>query len=154
MSAIPSIIQPEDLISILSLPHVVILDARAGQDSHKSYLGRHIKNARYINLDTDLAGAVSNAALGGRHPLPSLFDFAKTISELGIREDSRVIIYDDKGGANAAARCWWLLKAFGISAVQVVNGGFRALQDFEMGTGEEHIHQSTIKIPNHGVFQP
>jgi thiosulfate/3-mercaptopyruvate sulfurtransferase len=94
-----------------------------------------------------LAAHNPNPKNGGRHPLPDLFDFAKTLSELGIQEENQIVIYDDKGGANAAARCWWLLKSFGLKKVQVLNGGFQAAQDLEMNSGEEHIHQSTIKIP-------
>ena len=149
MSKLPSIIQAYELKENLNDPHLVILDARAGMGSRDLYLKSHVKGARYIDLDIDLAAPVTNASRGGRHPLPDFFDFAKTLSVLGIKEDSRVVIYDDKGGANAAARCWWMLKSFGLEQVQVVSGGYQAWGDFEMKSGEEHIHQSIIKIPDH-----
>jgi thiosulfate/3-mercaptopyruvate sulfurtransferase len=145
MSQFSPIISVDELKNIL--PNVVILDARAGNNAKELYLEKHIKGARFIDLDNDLATHNPNPKNGGRHPLPDLFDFAKTLSELGIQEENQIVIYDDKGGANAAARCWWLLKSFGLKKVQVLNGGFQAAQDLEMNSGEEHIHQSTIKIP-------
>jgi thiosulfate/3-mercaptopyruvate sulfurtransferase len=145
MSQFSPIISVDELKNIL--PNVVILDARAGNNAKELYLEKHIKGARFIDLDNDLAAHNPNPKNGGRHPLPDLFDFAKTLSELGIQEENQIVIYDDKGGANAAARCWWLLKSFGLKKVQVLNGGFQAAQDLEMNSGEEHIHQSTIKIP-------
>ena len=36
-----------------------------------------------------------------------------------------VIVYDDKSGANAAARFWWMLKSIGHEKVQVLNGGIQ-----------------------------
>ena len=148
MTTLPSIIQVDEFRSILGQPNLVILDARAGANAKALFLEQHLKNARFIDLDVDLAAPVTNASLGGRHPLPDLFDFAKTLSDLGIKEESHVVIYDDKGGANAAARCWWMLKAFGIEKVQVLNGGYQKLQDFDKSFGEEKVHASTIKIPD------
>ncbi|EDO27525.1 predicted protein, partial [Nematostella vectensis] len=49
--------------------------------------------------------------------------FSKILSSLGITPDSHVVVYDDKNGANAAARFWWMLKAFGHEKVHVLNGG-------------------------------
>ncbi|MBS1550410.1 MAG: sulfurtransferase [Bacteroidetes bacterium] len=149
---VKSIIQAEELKAILNQPGLILLDARAGANAWESYKTAHIKNARFIDLDRDLAAVPNNPANGGRHPLPSLFDFAKTLSDLGISEDSHIVVYDDKGGANAAARCWWLHKAYGIEKVQVVDGGYQALQNFEISSGEEHIHASTIRIPNQWVL--
>ena len=35
-------------------------------------------------------------------------------------------MYDDKNGANAAARFWWMLRAVGHKQVQVLDGGYAA----------------------------
>jgi thiosulfate/3-mercaptopyruvate sulfurtransferase len=45
---------------------------------------------------------------------------------LGIGADSEVVVYDDKGGANAASRCWWMLRAVGHRRVRVLDGGWAA----------------------------
>jgi len=143
------IIAIEEFQSIVNQGNLIILDARAGKDAHQNYLEKHIKGARFVDLEKDLATVSSDASKGGRHPLPDLFDFAKTLSELGISENSRIVIYDDKNGSNAAARCWWMLYAFGIENVQVLDGGFQISEKagLEMNSGLEHFYQTTIRIP-------
>ncbi len=142
------LISAEELKKI-SCENLIILDARAGKEAHTDYLNNHIKGARFIDLEQHLAQVPEDAANGGRHPLPDLYDFAKTLSELGISEQSHVVIYDDKSGANAAARAWWMLKAFGIEKVQILDGGFQEAEKsgLEMSSREEHIHQTVVRIP-------
>jgi thiosulfate/3-mercaptopyruvate sulfurtransferase len=60
----------------LSPENLIILDARVGKDVHQTYLEKHIKSARFIDLDKDLAEIGENAAFGGRHPLPDITKFA------------------------------------------------------------------------------
>ncbi|OWK98167.1 sulfurtransferase [Kaistella haifensis DSM 19056] len=148
------IIAIEEFQSIVNQGNIIVLDARSGKDAHQNYLEKHIRGARFVDLEKDLATVSSDASKGGRHPLPDLFDFAKTLSELGISENSRIVIYDDKNGANAAARCWWMLYAFGIEKVQVLDSGFQIAEKagLEMNSGNEHFHQSTIRIPEKWQF--
>ncbi len=143
------IITATELLEIFGDKNLIILDARTGKNAHQNYLEKHIKGARFIDLDQDLAEIGDNPAFGGRHPLPDLFSFAKTLSDLGVSENSHVVIYDTSFGANAAARCWWMLKSFGLQKVQVLSGGFQSVEKagIEMTSGEEHLHKSTIKIP-------
>lgn len=126
--------------------NLIILDARAGKDAYQKYLDHHIKGARFIDLDKDLAEIGNDAAFGGRHPLPTIEKFAETISRLGIKENSHVLIYDDKNGANAAARAWWMLKSFGFENVQVLDGGFQEAEraGLEFSSGEEIFKKAEI----------
>ncbi len=78
-----------------------------------------------MDLNTDLAD-IKDFANGGRHPLPTVGHFAQLLGKHGITEDTHVIVYDDKNGANAAARFWWMLKSIGHEKVQVLNGGYTA----------------------------
>ena len=146
---ISPIFSVSELKNIFNDKNLVILDARVGKNAHENYLQKHIKGARFISLDDDLANVPQDASKGGRHPLPEIFEFAKILSDLGISENSHIVVYDDKSGANAAARCWWMLKSFGIEEVQVLDGGFQQAEKegVEMNSGEEHIHKSVIKIP-------
>lgn len=139
------IIFPSELKN-LPTENVIILDARAGKDAHQKYLESHVKSARFIDLDKDLAEIGEDAAFGGRHPLPSIEKFSETISRLGISENSHVIIYDDKNGANAAARAWWMLKAFGLKNVQVLDGGIQAAENdgLEFSSGEEVFENTKL----------
>lgn len=121
------IISPKQLKE-LSPENVIILDVRTGKDSYQNYLNKHLTGARFVDLDKDLAETNEDAAFGGRHPLPNIKKFAEIVSRFGISEDSHVIIYDDKNGANAAARAWWMLRSFGLRNVQVLDGGIQAAQ--------------------------
>lgn len=130
----------------LSREKLVILDARVGKDSYESYLDKHIRGARFIDLYKDLAEIGENAAFGGRHPLPDVQKFAEAVADLGIAEDSHIIVYDDKNGANAAARAWWMLKAFGFEKVQVLNGGFQNAEKegVDFSSGKESFNKTEL----------
>ena len=133
------IITSTELLLIFNQENLVILDARTGKNARENYLEKHIKRARFIDLDKDLAEIGENAAFGGRHPLPQISKFAETLQNLGITEDSHIIVYDLANGGNAAARCWWMLRAFGLEKVQVLSGGFQKAEKFGIDTnsGEE-----------------
>ncbi|ANF50618.1 sulfurtransferase [Chryseobacterium glaciei] len=139
------IISPSELKNIQT-KNLIILDARVGKDVYQNYLDKHIKGARFIDLDKDLAEIGEDAAFGGRHPLPSIEKFAETLSNLGISEDSHVVIYDDKNGANAGARAWWMLRSFGLKNVQVLGGGIQSAEkeNLEFSSGEETFEKSDV----------
>jgi thiosulfate/3-mercaptopyruvate sulfurtransferase len=117
------IINPEDLLQDSS--EIILIDARAGINAEENYKNKHLKGARYVDLNRDLATVETDPANGGRHPLPSFEKFSEVLSKLGISPKSHVIIYDDKNGSNAAARFWWMLKAVGHEKIQVLNGGLQ-----------------------------
>lgn len=110
-------------------PNTIVIDARGGQDSCQRYLAGHLKNAIYADLDKHLAAKVTDAAVGGRHPLPPINDFSALLGKWGITPQSHVIIYDDKSAAMSAARLWWMLTAIGHTNVQVLNGGLTAAKN-------------------------
>ena len=125
MSKLSPIINPEELLKLKEASNVVLIDARAGINASENYQNEHLKDARFVDLNKDLA-TVEDPANGGRHPLPSLEKFAAVLSKLGISPQSHVIIYDDKNGSNAAARFWWMLRSINHEKVQVLNGGLQA----------------------------
>lgn len=139
------IISPSELKN-LPTENLIILDARVGKDVYQNYLNKHINGARFIDLDKDLAEIGENAAFGGRHPLPEIKKFAETLSHLGISENNHLVIYDDKNGSNAAARAWWMLKAFGFDKVQVLDGGFQNAEkeEVEFSSGEESFEKADL----------
>ncbi len=144
------IISPSDLKN-LQTENLIILDARTGKDIKQNYLERHIKGARFIDLDKDLAEIGEDAAFGGRHPLPSVEKFAETLSNLGIAENSHIIVYDDKNASNAAARAWWMLRSFGFERVQVLDGGMQATEKngLEFSSGEETFEKASLIKKEH-----
>lgn len=102
----------------------VVLDCRVSTDAYRA---GHLAGAYHAQLERDLASPVTDAANGGRHPLPALADFAARLGRWGITPASHVVAYDDQNGANAAARLWWLLRSLGHTNVQIVDGGLPAL---------------------------
>ena len=48
------------------------------------------------------------------------------MTRLGITLVTHIVVYDDKSGANSAARLWWMLKSIGHQHVQVLDGGLQA----------------------------
>lgn len=55
-------------------------------------------------------------------------ELVQMFSSLGIGRESRVVLYDDKGG-HAAARILWILRYFGQQDVSVLDGGFPKWED-------------------------
>ena len=125
MSKLSPIINPEELLKLKEASNFVLIDARAGINASENYQNEHLKDARFVDLNKDLA-TVEDPANGGRHPLPSLEKFSQVLSKIGITPSSHVIIYDDKNGSNAAARFWWMLRSINHEKVQVLNGGLQA----------------------------
>ena len=121
------LIEIDELRSVTG-PYILI-DARAGADAHQRYLAGHLEGAQFADLEKDLAIKPENPAFGGRHPLPSLNDFAKLLGKWGITPESHVIVYDDKAAAFGGARLWWMLRSIGHKKVQVLNGGLQAAKN-------------------------
>ncbi|MFC3561876.1 sulfurtransferase [Pedobacter jamesrossensis] len=117
------IIKPEDLTWLNQDEEIVILDVSAGSKSR--YDEQHLSGALFVDVNDDLAN-IDDFAKGGRHPLPTLEQFAQVLQKSGITKTTKVIVYDDKNGGNAAARLWWMLRSIGHEKVQVIDGGFQA----------------------------
>ncbi len=120
------IIKPQELLVLKETKTFVLIDARAGKDAKERFAASHLEGAQHADLDSQLADVKPNAADGGRHPLPNFASFSHILAELGITPYSSVVVYDDKNGANSAARFWWMLKSIGHEAVQVLDGGMDA----------------------------
>jgi thiosulfate/3-mercaptopyruvate sulfurtransferase len=113
------------------LPHLdeqgwAIVDCRFSlQDPERgrhAYRQAHLPGAVYAHLDEDLCGPIV-PGITGRHPLPSVAQFARTLSRWGITTGVQVVAYDDAGGT-MAARLWWMLQWMGHEAVAVLDGGW------------------------------
>lgn len=119
------IIHAYELRQLLPSKHIILVDAGNGKDAKSNYEAKHLEGAVFLDLNTQLAHIQEDLSIGGRHPLPDITDFANTLASIGIASESHVVIYDDKQGANAAARFWWMLKSVGHEKVQVLNGGIQ-----------------------------
>jgi thiosulfate/3-mercaptopyruvate sulfurtransferase len=122
-----TLIETAELAAAMAEPRCAILDCRfelaQPEWGARVYAAAHIPHALYAHLDRDLAGAVRPGS--GRHPLPSLAEWARTLSRWGIDESVQVVAYDQGSGAYAA-RLWWLMRWVGHTKVAVLNGGYGA----------------------------
>ena len=140
------IISIEDFKILQSNPNLVVFDARVGADAEERFVKQHIQGTRFLDLDRDLAGVPADASIGGRHPLPSLETFQQTLENFGANDESIFVVYDDKSGANASARLWWMLKAFGFDEVYVLDGGFQVAETNEivMEAGKPEVEKGKL----------
>ncbi|KAM4750435.1 3-mercaptopyruvate sulfurtransferase-like [Anableps anableps] len=82
---------------------------------------RHIPGAAFFDIDQccDKTSPLD-------HMLPSEKVFADYVGNLGIENDTHVVVYDRSDfGAFSAPRVWWMFRVFGHNSVSLLNGGFR-----------------------------
>ena len=102
---------------------VRIIDFRwylQGRVGRAEFLRGHIPRAVFLDLEN-----VTGKEGGGRHPLPAAEQFEQEMRRCGVDDETKVVVYDDAGGATAA-RLWFLLGYFGHRAQAVLDGGIQA----------------------------
>jgi thiosulfate/3-mercaptopyruvate sulfurtransferase len=122
------VVTPEIVSTLLEQgrPHAVLADVRwylDGRDGRAAFERAHLPAAVWVDLDRQLAGH-GVPATEGRHPFPTADEFAASMSELGIGDDSVVVAYDDTGGLTAG-RLVVMLRMLGRDAA-VLDGGLHA----------------------------
>ena len=120
------IITPSELLDAVQSNAIVLVDATNSPTAYQNYQQSHLQGALFVDVNTQLADIKEDVSIGGRHPLPTVEQFSKTLTDLGITPETWVVVYDDKNGANAAARFWWMLRSIGHQKVQVLSGGIQA----------------------------
>jgi thiosulfate/3-mercaptopyruvate sulfurtransferase len=122
------LVDPVTLFGSRDDPQLRIVDVRWYIDEPErgpaAFAAGHLPGAVYADLEAHLTSGHGP----GRHPLPLRSETAVTLGELGIGDESRVVAYDDRGGA-FAARLWWMLRDLGHDQVQVLDGGIPAWTD-------------------------
>src|SRR5205823_6849073 len=91
-----------------------VVDMRLAADA---YSAGHVPGAVYLS---PVAIRVAD-----RPPtfLPTPQEFEALMAKLGISNNTRVVVYDERGGVYAA-RLWWILNYFGHPNVALINGGW------------------------------
>lgn len=101
----------------LEFEGLIILDARVKQkDTPISDV--IIPNARHIHIKENFSDTTSKFP----NTIPSQNQFEKEARQLGINNDSVIVVYDDKG-IYWSPRVWWLFRTFGFKNVAVLDGG-------------------------------
>ena len=103
---------------------VKILDAswhmpNIKRNAYEEYKKDHIKNAIFFDIDK-----FSNKETELPHMLPDEKDWEKIISNLGISNKDRIIVYDNSD-VISSCRCWYTFIFFGHkpSLISVLDGG-------------------------------
>ncbi len=81
----------------------------------------HIPGSSFFDIDE-----CSDKSSAFDHMLPSPSLFSRYVGELGIGNDTHVVVYDTSDfGAYSAPRVWWMFRLFGHSLVSVLDGGMK-----------------------------
>ncbi|MGA7490319.1 MAG: sulfurtransferase [Xanthobacteraceae bacterium] len=124
----PPLLTAQWLSVHLNDPGLVVLDIRSAIDGGgtEAYLRSHIPGAIHSDYDKGGWRVTRN---GVPFMLPTPVQLEKLIGELGIDEDSHVVIVPAGVHANdfgSAARVYWTLKVAGHHGVSILDGGFAA----------------------------
>ena len=119
-----ALVSTEWLATHLADPDLRILDCTwhhvsTNLDGRTQYRGRHLPGS--VHFDIDHVADPTNPL---PHMLPTAADFAKKVGLLGVGDGDRVVVYDRMCGGAAAARVWWMFRAFGYDHVAMLDGGF------------------------------
>lgn len=118
------LITPTWLYEHLSLPQLVILDCsiefQIPSEGEKDWQNKILGSRRF---DYDHEFCDIDSALP--HMMPAQARFNHLAQQLGINQDSVIVVYDNSG-TFASPRAWWMFRAFGHQQVYVLNGGLPA----------------------------
>ncbi|XP_074552786.1 3-mercaptopyruvate sulfurtransferase-like [Halichoeres trimaculatus] len=107
-------------------PKLRVLDTswylpKTQRDPGAEFAQRHIPGSSFFDIDE-----CSDRSSAFDHMLPTPSHFSRYVGQLGIGNDTHVVVYDTSDfGAYSAPRVWWMFRLFGHSLVSVLDGGFR-----------------------------
>lgn len=151
MSEEKILISAPELQQQLKQPDLVIFDVRHDLMNHRlgrqQYMQAHIPGAYFLDNEAELVSPMTGH--NGRHPLPDLLQFKQLMSQYGLTQSSRIVIYDASQG-HLAARTWWLLRWAGFEHVMMLDGGWQA---WLAANGVTDSHLSLPPVPTeHAEF--
>ncbi len=115
------LVSPEWLAQRIEDPKLVILDSslefQIPSETEKDWVNK-IPNARRFDYDKEFCDIESELP----HMMPSETRFNQLAQQLGINNDSLIVVYDNSG-TFASPRAWWMFKALGHKQVYILNGG-------------------------------
>lgn len=127
-----TLVDSDWLAQRLNEPDLVLLDCTVTTVPHEdggfhNVSGRpeyelgHIPNAGFADLKGELCDVSSPVEFA----LPKPEQFCRAMGDLGVGDDSRVVLYDTNYAA-WAARVWWMLRWVGFDRAAVLDGGLGA----------------------------
>ena len=133
------LIEAEELMASLGQPFIKVIDFRKMEDYHKG----HIPNALPIyRSDIEDQSYPYKGMMAQKKTMEELF------SKLGIQIGDTLVIYDDRGGADAA-RLWWVLQNYDYPTVKLLNGGLFAwvAAHGELTKAQSSVTPSHFRLP-------
>jgi thiosulfate/3-mercaptopyruvate sulfurtransferase len=129
------LIVPSPLVSVdwlneqLDHRDLVVLDGSwfmpaVARDGKLEWLQECIPGARYFDFDREICDHSSTLA----HMMPCESDFQKSVQQLGINQNSAIVVYDSSG-IFSSPRVWWMFKAMGFNNIAVLDGGLPAWKE-------------------------
>jgi thiosulfate/3-mercaptopyruvate sulfurtransferase len=117
-----TLISTDDLDRCRFEPDLVIIDASyylptEAVDPQGEFIAARIPGAVFFDIES-----MSDPESALPHMLPTAEYFAAMVEALGVSNQSRIVVYDQRG-LFSAARAWWMFHVFGHEAVQVLDGG-------------------------------
>lgn len=79
---------------------------------------QQIKGAQFFDIKNHFSEVKSDFP----NTLLEKNEFEKRVRELGVSNESIIVVYDDLG-IYSSARVWWMFQVFGFSNIAVLNGG-------------------------------
>jgi thiosulfate/3-mercaptopyruvate sulfurtransferase len=108
----------------LNTPNLVILDATINKvttDTSEIIEKQQIKNTRFLDIKNKFSDVSSELP----NTIQSPEEFSESARQLGICNDSAIVVYDELG-IYSSPRVWWVFKAMGHHNVAVLDGGLPA----------------------------
>jgi thiosulfate/3-mercaptopyruvate sulfurtransferase len=117
-----ALVSTEWLAAHLADLNVRVLDASYKQPgitptARQDYDSGHIPGAVFFDIDD-----VARPGTSLPHMIPTAERFAAKMTDRGVGNDDRVIVYDTVG-LSSAGRAWWMLRLFGHDNVALLDGG-------------------------------
>ena len=111
-----------ELAAELDDPDLGVIDAswhlpNTARIGAAEFRAKHIPGAVFFDIDT-----IADHDQGLPHMLPKPETLAKAMTALGLGDGMRFVVYDTTG-LYAAARVWWMLRAYRVEHVRILEGG-------------------------------
>jgi thiosulfate/3-mercaptopyruvate sulfurtransferase len=149
------LVTPEWLATRLQAPNTIVLDATLPPvgitppiDTHARYLAQHIPGAIFFDIE-----ALSDHSTQLPHMLPTPEAFSRSMSTLGVADNSTIVVYEQEG-VFSAPRAWWTLRTFGAQNVYLLDGGLKAWTQANLPTESGPVHRAPATFHatlNHGA---
>lgn len=112
------------------------------RNAKSEFKKKHIPGAAFFDIDQccDKTSPLD-------HMLPTASVFADYVGNLGIDNDTHVVLYDaSEFGAFSGPRVWWMFRVFGHSEVSLLNGGLRNWELEGRPVSDQHVRPAPAEF--------